>query len=76
MRLTLLLLATTAALGACSNPIEKAEKRLAIVERQGSSRDQCTAKRELQEAYLEAGRESEYLSARLSADVTCANANL
>lgn len=75
MRLTLLLLATTVALGGCSDPVEKAEKRLAIVERHGSSRDVCAAKRELQDAYLNAGREEEYSNAKLSADVHCMNAD-
>lgn len=76
MQLILLLLAMAAVLGGCSDPVEKAEKRLAIVERHGSSRDQCTAKRELQEAYLEAGRESDYSTAKLYADITCMNADL
>lgn len=75
MRLTLLVLATAVVVGGCSDPVEKAEKRLEIVARHGSARDVCAAKRELQDAYLSAGREQEYSKAKLSADVHCMNAD-
>ncbi len=75
MRLTLLFLATAVAVGGCSDPVEKAKDRLEIVERHGSLREQCAAKRDLQDAYLDAGRESEYSTAKLYADITCMNAD-
>lgn len=75
MRLTLILLAMAAVLGGCADPVEKAKDRLEIVERHGSLREQCAARRELQEAYLDAGREGEYSSAKLRADITCMNAD-
>lgn len=75
MRVRLLAVAAVALVSGCSDPVKDAEKRLELVERHGSASDKCAANRELQQAYLNAGREADYASAKLSADLVCMNAD-
>ena len=75
------LLALTVAglsLTACdfSSESEQAERRYEITRKMGTSRDQCTAAREVQAAYLAELNQEEYQSWNLVAGTTCLSAQL
>ena len=59
------------------SPIERAERRLATIEKAGgSSAEICQAKRDVAEAYLEDGSAGEYEREKLFADIACNGAEL
>lgn len=66
------------ALASCGeSPIERAERRLATIEKAGgSSAEICQAKRDVAEAYLEDGDAGEYEREKLYADIACTKADL
>lgn len=70
------LVIASAALGACSDPVAEAEKRLAMVRQNGSMRDICRQARTVETAALKAGDADRYRDAKLQADGDCLNADL
>lgn len=65
------------ALAACSNPVADAKRRLDIVEQTGGSLDDiCREKKNVAEAYLQAGDSEEYRHAKNRASISCLSARL
>lgn len=63
--------------GAChrsETQIERAERRARTIAKLGSPAELCEAKKEVTEAYLEAGNNEEYLAARIHEQAACLNA--
>ncbi len=65
------------ALTACDDPVEDAERELAIIEKTGGDSDKvCAAKRKVAEANLTAQRGDDYKLADLDAELACQRAKL
>lgn len=58
----------------CSNPVGDAEDRLAIVEKVGSPKAKCEARRALAQAHLQAKHQREYYEQTIHANIACQSA--
>ena len=80
IKITVCLLLTLAAglvTSACNKPetaIEHAERRAKTIQKFGTPAELCQAKKDVTEAYLEAGRDEEYLHARVYEQSACLDA--
>lgn len=64
-----------AAVSACSNSAQDAERELEIVQQSGGSLDEiCAAKRKVADAYLKAQDADKFQIAKSSADMACLDA--
>ena len=73
----LILVGAATLLGGCGEtPVERAERRLKIIQRNGSEVEVCAAKQALAEAYLDGGKESDYSLAKVTADIYCTRVRL
>ena len=73
----LLLFAAGLATSACKTQetaIEHAERRAETIKKFGTPEELCQAKKEVTEAYLEAGKDEEYLHARVYEQSACLDA--
>ena len=74
---SLFVLAAGLATSACEKQetaIEHAERRAQTIKKFGTPAELCQAKKEVTEAYLEAGKDEEYLHARVYEQSACLDA--
>lgn len=69
-------LAIVVVAGGCSDPVGDAADRLAIVEKVGSPKAKCEARRALAQAHLQAKHQREYYEQTIHANIACQSAEL